>query len=59
MSQGTQTRALRQSRGVGWGEWWEGGSRGRGHTYTYPWLIHDDVWQEPTQYCNYPSIKKF
>ena len=35
MFQGTQTRALGQSRGVGWGEWWEGGSRGRGHSYTY------------------------
>ena len=21
------------------------------------WLIHDDVWQKPTQYCNYTPIK--
>ena len=20
-------------------------------TYVYPWLIHIDVWQKPTQYC--------
>ena len=24
---------------------------------TYVWLIHVDVWQKPTQYCNYLSIK--
>ena len=26
-------------------------------TYVYLWLIHVDVWQKPTQYCNYLSIK--
>ena len=35
MSQGTQTGALYQPRGVGWGGKYEGGSRGRGYTYTY------------------------
>ena len=35
MTQGTQTGALYQPRGVGWGERWEGGSRGRGHMYAY------------------------
>ena len=35
MTQGTQTGALQQPRGVGWDERWEGGSRGRGHMYTY------------------------
>ena len=34
VTQGTQTRALGQPRGVGWGRRWERGSRGRGHTYT-------------------------
>ena len=29
MAQETQTGALCQPRGVGWGERWEGGSRGR------------------------------
>ena len=42
MTQGTQTGALYQPRGVGWGERWEGGSRGRGY------MIHNDVWQKPT-----------
>ena len=26
-------------------------------TYVYLWLIHADVWQKLTQYCNYLSIK--
>ena len=26
-------------------------------TYVHLWLIHIDVWQKSTQYCNYPSIK--
>ena len=39
MSQETQTGALYQSRGVGWGGRWEGGSRGRGHMYTYGWFM--------------------
>ena len=39
MPQETQTGALYQPRRVGWGERWEGGSRGRGHIYTYGWLM--------------------
>ena len=39
MAQETQTGALYQSRGVGWGGRWEGGSRGRGHMYTYGWFM--------------------
>ena len=35
MSQGIQTRALWQSRGMGWGGCWEGGSRGRGYMYQF------------------------
>ena len=34
MSQQTQTGALYQSRWVGWGGRWEGGSRGSGYIYT-------------------------
>ena len=30
---------LWQPRGVGWGERWEGGSRGRGHMHTYGWTM--------------------
>ena len=33
--QETQTGALYQPRGVGWGGKWEGGSKGRGYMYTY------------------------
>ena len=32
---GNSTGALYQPRGVAWGERWEGGSKGRGYTYTY------------------------
>ena len=38
----------------GWA--WEGGARevqDGGDT----WLIHVDIWQKPSQYCNYPPIK--
>ena len=34
-------------------EGWDGvgeGSMGEG-THVYLWLIHDDVWQKPKQYC--------
>ena len=37
--QETQTGALYQPRGVGWGGRWEGGSKGRGYMYTYGWLM--------------------
>ena len=44
------TGALRQPRGMGWGERWEGFQDGETH-----------VWQKPTQYCKkkicYPAIK--
>ena len=35
MAQETQTGALYQSRGVGWGGRWEKGSKGGGYMYTY------------------------
>ena len=35
MAQETQTGALYQSSGVGWGRRLEGGSRGRGYMYMY------------------------
>ena len=34
-AQETQTGALYQPRGVGWGGRWEGASKGRGYMYTY------------------------
>ena len=39
MDQETQTGALYQPRGVGWGGRREGGSKGR----EYLWLIHGEV----------------
>ena len=50
MTQGTQTGALQQPRGVEWGGRWEGVSRGRGQML-YLWLIHVHVWQKPTKFC--------
>ena len=41
MAQETQTRALCQSRGVGWREM--GGSFKREEIYVYLWLIHVEV----------------
>ena len=35
MAKETQTGALSQPRGVGWGGRWEGGSKGRGYVYIY------------------------
>ena len=50
MTQGTQTRALQQPRGVGWGGRWEGDLRGRGHR-VHLWVIHADIWQKTTKFC--------
>ena len=38
LAQETQTGALYQPRGVGWGGRWEGAVKGRGYMYTY--VIH-------------------
>ena len=46
MIQGTQTVALLQPRGVGWG-----GRFKREGTYIYLWQIHVDVWQKLTKFC--------
>ena len=35
MAQKTPTGALYQTRGLGWGGKWKGGSKGRGYMYTY------------------------
>ena len=36
-----------------------GGGYKKEVTYVYLWPIHVDVWQNPSQYCNYPTIKKY
>ena len=46
MTQGTQTGALGQPRGVG-----GGGRFKREGSCVYLWQIHVDVWQKPTRYC--------
>ena len=40
-------------------EGWDGVEGGKGFKKegTYLWLIHADIWQKPTQYCNYPPTK--
>ena len=39
MVQETQTGALYQPRGIGWGGRWEEISKGRGYMYTYGWFM--------------------
>ena len=55
MTQGTQTGALYQSRRVGWGRTWEGGSRGKGHMYTYGscMLTFDRKQQNPVKQLSF------
>ena len=55
-SQGTQTGALYQPRGVGWGGRWEGGSTGRGHMYTYGCCSLTE--NNKILQSKYPSTKK-
>ena len=46
----TQTGDLFQSRGVGWGGKWEGGSKRRRYMYTYGWFMLR-FWQKTTKFC--------
>ena len=48
MAQETQTQALYQPRGMGWGGRMEGGSKGG--EYVYLWLIHVEIWQKTIQF---------
>ena len=57
MAQETQTGALYQSRGVGWGWKWEGGSKGREYIYTYGWSCRGLTENNKMLQSNYPSIK--
>ena len=50
MTQETQTGALCQPGGVGWGGRREMGSGGRG-IHVYLWLIHVEVWQKTEKFC--------
>ena len=46
MAQETQTGALYQPRGVGWGGRQKGGSK-----RVYLWLTHVEVWQKTAKFC--------
>ena len=50
MSQGTETGFLYQARVVGWGG--AGGRVMREGRYVHLWLIHVDVCQKTTKFCN-------
>ena len=50
MTQGTQNGCSVKTKRDGRRVQEEGG-------IVYPWSIHVDVWQKPSQYCNYPTIK--
>ena len=39
MAQETHIGALHQPRGLGWGQRWEGVSKGRGYMYIYDWFM--------------------
>ena len=56
-SRALKARALGIPRGMWVGK--EMGERFRmGEHMCNPWLIHVSVWQNPSQYCNYPPILK-
>ena len=57
MAQETQTGALYKLRGVGWGEKWEGGSKGRGYMYTYGRFMLRLIKNNKILSINYPLIK--
>ena len=42
-AQETQTGAVYQPRGVGWGGRWEGVSKRRGNMYTYGWFLEKEM----------------
>ena len=47
MAQETQTGALSESREVGWGRRWEGGSKERAYMCTYGWfMLRFDIKQQ-------------
>ena len=58
MSQDTQIGALYQPRVVGWGERWEGGSKGRGYMYTYGLFMFDRKQQNSVQQLSFNLKKK-
>ena len=58
MAQETQTGALYQPRGAGWGGRWEGGSKGSGYMYNYGWFMLRLERKQQNSESSYPLIKK-
>ena len=58
MAKETQTGALYQHRGMGWGGRWEGSSKGRGYMYTYGWFMLMFDRKQQHSVSNYPLILK-
>ena len=59
MAQKTQTGALYQPRGVGWGEGrWQAGSKGRGYMYNFGWLMLRFDRKQQNSVKQFRSIKK-
>ena len=59
MAQETQKGALYQSRGLGWGGWWERSSKGKGYMYTYGWfMLRFDRKQNSVMQLSF-NLKKF
>ena len=58
ITQRAQPGALWWLRWVGWAGGWEGGSKGRGHTYAYGWFMLLYGRSQHNSVNNYPPIKK-
>ena len=58
MAQETQSGALTQPRGLGWGGRGEGGSKVKGYMYTYGWFMLGFDRKQQNYVINHPSIKK-
>ena len=56
----TQSRVLYQTRAVGWGGKWEGGSKRKGYMYTYGWFMlrFDRKWQNSVKQFSF-SYKRY
>ena len=60
MAKETHIGALYQPRVVGWGRKWDGGSKGKGHMYTYGWFMlrFDRKQQNPIKQLSFKKINK-
>ena len=56
MSQETQTWAMYQPRGVGWGVRWEGGTKGRGYMYQFSLVSQSCLTLCDPMNCSSPGL---